>query len=341
MAAPLRGSALILAVSAMAACGGYGVTGRQVVLTPALPDSVVLTYLGAGGWLIESGGEALLTGPFFSNPNPVRVLAGEISVDTAMIDRRLGDYRTTLREVRSILIGHGHYDHLMDVPYVVGEFTPDATVFGSNTVRNHMVGWSGIDPGRLQVVDDSAGDDRTPGKWITDQTSRFRFQPVLSEHSPHFAGIHLWMGDRDRPHTAFPVHAADWVEGTTYAYLIDVLDGGGAPFFRIYYQDSGATPPKGHPALATRRDTRVPMVAVISAPGHKWVDSYPDSILEQLEPEYVLVTHWEDFLLRKADQSPKPIPLTFLGEFEEKMRDSDVGSWWLPAPRSRWVFRSP
>ena len=80
------------------------------------------------------------------------------------------------------------------------------------------------------------------------------------------------------------------------------------------------------------------MVAILTAPGHKWVESYPDSILAQLDPEYVLVSHWEDFLLRKADRSPKPTPFTFFEEFKEKMRASDVTSWWVPAPASRWVF---
>ena len=225
-------------------------------------------------------------------------------------------------------------------PYVATEFSPQARIFGSRTVYNHLVGWSGIDPMRLQVVDDSAGDHRTPGRWITDQTRRFRFQPVLSEHSPHFLRVHLWMGDRTQPHNDFPARAADWVEGTTYAYLIDVLNDAGEPFLRIYYQDSGATPPKGHPAPGTQRDADVPMVAILTAPGHKWVGSYPDSILAQLDPEYVLVSHWEDFLLRRADQSPRPIPLTYLDEFEEKMVRSGISPWWVPAPDSRWVFRS-
>ena len=124
-----------------------------------------------------------------------------------------------------------------------------------------------------------------------------------------------------------------------YAYLIDVLDDAGSPFFRIYYQDSGASPPKGHPAPATRRGTGVPMLGILTAPGHRWVDVYPDSILSQLDPDYVLVTHWEDFLTRRADQSPRPIPLTFLDDFESKIERSSVPSWWVPAPTSRWVFR--
>jgi hypothetical protein len=130
------------------------------------------------------------------------------------------------------------------------------------------------------------------------------------------------------------------VEGTTYAYLIDVLDDRGTPVFRIYYQDSGATPPKGHPAPALRRSPEVPMVALLTAPGHKWLEAYPDSILQQLDPEYVLVSHWEDFILRKADQPPKPIPLTFFEEFEDEMLRSNVADWWVPAPKSSWVFRS-
>ena len=66
----VRGVVLVLLFALLSACGGYGVTGRQVVIAPALADSVVLTYLGSGGWLLESGRSRAVDGSLVFEPGP-------------------------------------------------------------------------------------------------------------------------------------------------------------------------------------------------------------------------------------------------------------------------------
>ena len=85
---------------------------------PCCKEDIEITYLGASGFLIERDGDdfAVLTAPFFSNPKITSIL-GPIYPNKKEIDRGLEN--TSLDNVKVILVGHAHYDHLMDVPYVV------------------------------------------------------------------------------------------------------------------------------------------------------------------------------------------------------------------------------
>src|SRR5438105_5973907 len=89
------------------------------------PDQVIaVSFLGVAGLLIEHQHHVLLTAPFFSapsfgqvRPRVTRLLRStpRIAPDTNAIEKllpRSADRATT------ILVGHGHYDHLMDVPYI-------------------------------------------------------------------------------------------------------------------------------------------------------------------------------------------------------------------------------
>jgi hypothetical protein len=99
-------------------------------------EGITVQYLGVGGWLFRFGGDALLTAPFFSNPSLLDVGVGGIAPDTATIDRFL----PPVGDVSALLMGHGHYDHLMDVPYILRRHAPEAQLFGSATATNLVAG---------------------------------------------------------------------------------------------------------------------------------------------------------------------------------------------------------
>ena len=80
---------------------------------------VKLVYLGVGGWLVHRGGLVILFAPLFSNPSLTRAGFSRIVPDTVRIEHALDSLAVDLSEVSLILSGHGHYDHLMDVPYVM------------------------------------------------------------------------------------------------------------------------------------------------------------------------------------------------------------------------------
>src|SRR5262245_55590289 len=138
-------------------------TAVQLCDRPACSDSVQVTYLGVSGFLIRAGESALLTGPSFTHRSLFPIIFGlTIRSDTALVDRRLAT--TPLGDVSAILIGHSHYDHLLDVPYIARTKATRARILGSATMAHILAGDSILSrSGRLMAVTDSAGTAWTPG----------------------------------------------------------------------------------------------------------------------------------------------------------------------------------
>lgn len=330
-----RESVLVLLLSALllVGCGYTKTDGVQTICCPMRSDPVELTYLGSGGWIIEAGGEMLLTAPLFSNPGPLAVLGGVLEVKTEVIGEQVGIY--DLHEALGILVGRGHYDHLMDVPYLSVAHAKSATIHGSRTVRNQIIAYPDLDRRRIQVIDQRAATVSRIGRW-TSVGTRFRFMPVRSRHSPHTENVHLWQGVRTMPMETVPKTAHDWLEGETYAYVIDVLNRRGQPQMRIYYNDSASSYPLGFPPPAMTLDD-VPMLTILTAPGHKWETDYPGQILSHLAADYALVWHWEYFFSSWGG-SQLGTPTTDLGAFTDEMERRMPGPWWLPKVGAKFVF---
>lgn len=95
-----------------------------------------LTYLGAAGWIIEDGAVTVLVDPYISrlkyggggHPDDSRPNFARTDLawsDTTMID-------SVITEADFILVHHGHFDHLGDVPYIAKK--TGAKVIGTETV---------------------------------------------------------------------------------------------------------------------------------------------------------------------------------------------------------------
>ncbi len=278
----------------------------------ACPDSgrsIDVTYLGISGLLISHHGHVLLTDPFFSNPRlglvrpKFRYLlrtSPRISSDTIVIERFLP---RAANEASAILVGHGHYDHLLDVPYIATRRATAAVVYGGPTVRHMLMGDSilRLNSGQrvLAIQLSDVGTSERAGVWIYTTDSAFRFMALRAGHAPtlrmlggtYTFGRGALSADRDSlPHTA-----ADWKLGESYSYLIDVLEPEHRePVFRIFFEDAPSTPPKGFPPSSIIRQRRVDL-AVLCAATSSYVPQTPDSLLEFLKPTRVMVTHWESF----------------------------------------------
>jgi len=313
--APRRRLILAGLLAGLLAFGGGGTPGHAGAQEPgakAGPESgeVAFTYLGAGGWLIRHGEASLLTAPFFSNPGLVEVGVGRLATDTAAVDRFL----PPVADVPAILVGHAHYDHLMDVPYVARVHAPDARIYGSGTMVNLLRGDPALDPARLVDVEALAGDHAAPGTWISTPDGRMRFMALRSEHAPHLFGIRLFHGEADRPRSRLPDRAAEWLDGPTLAWLIDVLDEEGEVALRIHYQDSASRPPLGFPP-----PDGIPVdVVILCTAGSGEAEGYPDALLEALAPRQALLGHWEDFF-RPLDAPTRPVPGTDVDAFERRL----------------------
>src|SRR5262245_49614919 len=87
--------------------------------TGACTDSVQVRFLGVDGFVFRHGTSSVLTAPLFSRkPVLPTFFAFRFVSDTATMTKALAAYHEDLRDVQMVLVGHSHYDHLMDVPAI-------------------------------------------------------------------------------------------------------------------------------------------------------------------------------------------------------------------------------
>ncbi len=271
---------------------------------PAFPTTVQVKYLGAGGVVLKRGTDVLVTAPFFSNPSIPRVAFGTIEARPEQIDRFLGGPSNGLAGATAILVGHAHYDHLMDVPYIKRKYLPQVKVYGSDTMKNTLAGDHALNAADIVSVEAGAGTDRQPGRWWY-ASPRLRFMALKSEHAPIIFHIKFFEGSYDAPLAALPARAYEWREGQTLAYLIDFLSADGqAVEFRVHYQDAASTAPLGFPPVFTQpADQRRVDLALVCMPGFDQVPRYPEALIGRLKPRAVVLIHWEDFFAPLPESS--------------------------------------
>ncbi len=285
------------------ACGGRVCT-----------DSMDIVALGVSGYMFMAWRDTtqlVLMPPGFRNPSIWRLLSGWDWIrgtrpDTARITRRFAQMpaasRARLARVHAILVGHGHYDHLLDLP-AMAPWMPESHVYGSATVVNLLSGASqfrDVNGGhaRLINVDSVAGQDlEHPGTWIDPPTGPWRFKAVAWQHARNFPGITFSAGEQRTPKTVLPRTASGWKMGRVYAWTLDLRDAGGGTACRVIMQDAAASPAVVARASAIWNSERPAgaTLALITAANFDRVQNNPDTLLTLLAPQHVLLGHWEEF----------------------------------------------
>jgi len=334
--APLALVGALLLSSCLRALGPS--VSEPVDRAPGEPDAVRLVYLGSGGWIMEHGDEVVIAGPLFTNPGLFQTGLFGIRSDTAEVNRHMARYDSVydVSRAKAIVVGHAHYDHLMDVPQVARRFAPDAEIVVNRTGANILGTWSGVGD-RVRVVNGLAGDQRSIGTWF-EYGTRTRVMALRSQHAPHFDGYTLYRGTRDKPMREEPTWATDWVSGETVAFLIDFMsdEDPDSVAFRIYYQDAVAAPPAGFAPEALIHERPVDVAILVPATFDQ-VDWHPEALVENLRPKWVILGHWEDFFT-PFDEPTKSIFLTDVRHFENRLERVWNGEWWRPEKGTEFRF---
>jgi hypothetical protein len=357
----------LLIFLALTACTGvhrakrlkrYLSPGEAVVsLSPGGNDSVVFHYTGCGGFLLRHGNDVVLNDPFFSNRGPISLLSfRRLRTDTARVNRFfravLPGSRTDDRGIiKALLVGHSHYDHFLDVPYIYHTWVnKDSTLMIGNEGTKRLMTLSGqaygakVNEGAMLAVDGEASDAERLNRWFYTPNGRIRILPIRSAHAPQFKHLSLYTGAFAEDLHHLPKRARGWKEGATFSFLIDFLSGGHRPVFRVFVQTSASSPPQGFPPPLP--DGKGIDLAVICVASFQYVKAYPEALLKRLQPRHVVLVHWENFFqsAEKLERKPMTVPFTNVGAFLKRVsacrndQDSTL-RWTIPRPGSRITIR--
>lgn len=325
--------------------------------------TVQVRFLGVGGFVIRRGNDAVLTAPLYSNPDQEEI-QGELRPKVDVIS----ELHPPIPNVKAILVGHAHYDHLMDVPWVWAR-SPNATIYGNESMANILNGYTvnvqeepvpripaervrALNRGSNNVVDYRMCVQRggppgfvpeeaaAKGSWVSVPNSRIRVRALCSEHPPQVLKLlHLWPGRVYRPRFAPPSQSRDYQEGETLAYLIDFLsEDGTQPVFRVYYQDAPTAPRIGEvsPELLQEKAVDLALLCV----GNFFDVDDPTHIVRNTSPRHIILGHWENFFEPQRDD-PRGIPLANVKKAFRVIKETAGPGTEVIVPNPQAVFRFP
>jgi L-ascorbate metabolism protein UlaG (beta-lactamase superfamily) len=169
------------------------------------PGTLMATWLGTAGLLLDDGTTQLLIDPFVTCPSLPWVAANRpIQPDASAVARwveRLGATR-----VAAVLVTHSHYDHAMDAPSFAR--LCDAPLCGSSSTA--MIGrGGGLPEAQLVQVE--------PGQVLIHGDFEVHFRP--SVHGPSPLGDPPHAGHITSPLVP-PAHHAAWRHGDTWVLWV-------------------------------------------------------------------------------------------------------------------------
>lgn len=261
-----------------------------------------LQFIGAGGFYLVLPQGGVLVDPFYSNPGMLSVTSlRSLSPDTETIDR----YLPPLGDVKALLVGHAHYDHALDIPYIATKLPPDTRIYGNSTLKNALA--AAITSDQFINVEPAMSIDGNGGQWL-EISRHLRVFPIKSNHAPQLGSWLLAAGNIEQPQRQLPKDVIDWRSGENVSYLLDVLDDSGASIYRVFIQTSASSHPNGLPPESILNDGKAVDMAVLCAASYQKMKRYPEYLLEHMTPQKVVLVHWEKFWTPYEPGLATPLP---------------------------------
>jgi len=264
-------------------------------LPAVAPGDVSIRYLGTAGFVISDGQRTLVLDPFVTRPGLVTTLARKLRPDPGAIRRHIP-------RADDVLVGHAHYDHVLDAPDLC--LQTGARLIGSRAVIN-VARAAGVPQAQLR---ETAGrEDIACGHW--------QVRGLPSVHGKAIAGRIPLPGDISEP-PAWPARITDLRHGLVLNWMVQT------PGLRIVHIDSADFI---NTELAEHRADVVCLCAI----GRKYRPNYVQDVVRLLQPKWVIPCHW-DTMITPIASTPDLIPGVDLPGFVQEIREAGATPLLMP-----------
>lgn len=263
------------------------------LLLPGLRlGSTVVRWLGCAGFeLTHPSGATLLIDPYLTRAGLSRLVGRRrVAPDEARLARELP-------RADGIVVGHSHFDHVLDVPAIARR--TGARVFGSRSTVN-LLRAGGVDDG--QIVECRGGE--------TFEVGPFTVTLVPSLHSRFLFGRVPYPGDIPCS-CELPTRLSAYRCGDVFGVAVEV-DGA-----RLYHLGSAELIDGAVPAGLRGAD-----VFLMGISGRQATERYVPRALGAVQPRLVVPMHYDDFF-RPVDRPMRLLPLTRFGRYVDECRAFD------------------
>jgi L-ascorbate metabolism protein UlaG (beta-lactamase superfamily) len=240
---------------------------------------VRVRWLGVAGWQLAFDNHVLYFDPYLSRFD-YNANGGALAVRGDVIEQLLATGRLS-GPPEVIMVSHGHWDHMNDVPYLLNRPAwRDAPIYAIGTeTHRHLLNAIGLAEHRQGSVIEASG-----GEHLSFADGAYTIQVIRSLHSQgqnygFFAPGTLTA----KPGT--PQKTSDLLEGGTLAYQVNIAD-------RLSVLMFGGTNFVERELAGLRPD-----VVAVSMTFHNGVHRYLERLLTVLGgPRYVIPSHHDDMV---------------------------------------------
>jgi L-ascorbate metabolism protein UlaG (beta-lactamase superfamily) len=241
-------------------------------LAAPVSSAVRVTYLGTNGYLLQTSDSTILIDPYFS-----RIALMPVASNSAIrpdISRINSGMDRLPKRIDAILVTHGHFDHLLDVPEIARR--TGASVIASPT-SCYLSQAFGLPATKTLPV--QAGDSL--------QFGATRVHVFPATHDRIF-GVMPFPGVRTAVPLSPPRRPSDWVCGEPLAFLIELEA-------KRIYVDAGGTVAALPPMTVGPVDLAI-LGAYLPESRRRFLPA-----LYRLRPRYILPSHQDDFFRPLSD----------------------------------------
>ena len=261
----------------------------------AKAENLKIKYLGTAGFILSDQHRTLVLDPFISRPNFWQTFTQPLLSDPRLV-------KSYIPQADEVLIGHAHYDHILDAPEVCQQTGARLIGSGATLMYGRSAGLS-----EAQMLETKGRETIACGKW--------QVIGLPSIHGKALFGRIPLPGDMTTP-PPFPPKFHHLKHGQVFNWWIhtgqlSVVHIDSADFIEQELQGKQAD------------------IVCLCAIGRKYRPNYVKDVVRLLKPKYIIPCHW-DSMMTPIDATPQLLPSVNIPEFLEEIKACGVIPLFMP-----------